>query len=1328
MFSNTETFIDPYSEYGMLRSSSADKTVWLWATIPWSAPLLDGGSDRDRRNANDEFAQLFDNLAKEVSISGMRYRNLLKDQYRSFHILAGSTPLRFQAAPKMRNTDLGRWQNLMYSKVRTRRQFAYIGIPLRAGGSDDSDGARRPGPWARFVTTLDRYAYSISNGAPDFEEYLPDMHRIERMMLGAGLRPFSLMDDDEFTENVAIMKSWWMSYRQSSALPVIPESDHLHLFPDPEAAASAEKMYEQGKSCRDWNIMGELPATVCFAQSSRFSRNLITDSSNLWVARLLAVSQAGGGNAIGVSIRGKVEPAEITANEIRRNSQTINDSIRERFEHNREASGDMQDLKERLDYKKSIYQHQDMPPTIIDLSVAALVAGRARQALDALSSIPDITFVAMNTPYEQLMGFKSMCPCSPVTVIPYTLHWSSTVVSGAGISSFEQGGDGEGALLGLSEKNRQMILVNTTTVQDKDMRPFFVIIGDTGSGKALTLSTPLPVPPQRHFPAGGMRRLGDLKEGDFVYGRDGEAYPILKLHPVNTDDVYRVTLSDGQTIETSGDHLWVVSSFKDRKEELDGDSATRRRESVASMQASLMSAAQNRMEGDLATADMLASLVGPVIPDWMGEHIDAEKMERVMSFMNVSPSVDGPDGPSYDVREALSAFRRWMGMRYEPILSGKPSAHMEKVITTRDMLAAGLKDRSGHDMWAIHAPSPIKGRRISLPVDPWLLGAWIASGAPESGTFLITAEPDDVEYLHRHATDCGARVESTPDGTIVDLGGSIAESFFVYGGGIPERYFNASVEQRLELARGLMDVNGVIHTDGGMSYEQEDACPATLDSVARLLRSLGIVVGYKPDASSGEGGEHARSIRFSTDLPVISRPSGKLLLSGTTRHVDEWVYVTDIERIADQPHRCLTVGSPDHTFLVAGYVPTHNTMAAFNLMLQWSMIDARDGSGKTPCIFINPKSGNDLEDAVRSQGGVVMRMDSDLADGIFDPFKVMDDVERAKEMATIMIADILDPKGVDVNMELTVASMIDFGVKRGARCCGVALGLAAKAVRDKTRSGGTAADIGLPENTMDVYRKVIGAIRTYQSMRLLFGTKNDSMSLRVSNTLTLINAGKRSLIPEQDSGDTVTGRIQQWLLRMTVLGAGTAVQGRDGMVVLDEAWVAMGKGKGSSKTLEEWTRMARSKRFTPVLCTQKVQEFIDSGLTGGISRALLLSLDDPDESDGNPSPARQAMRLLQIDDKSGRMKYRMSQGATKNNGKPNANSLKTLRIENKETGKKVTVRGAVGYWIDNRKPPIPVEIVIPPALLKQISTTATDVIARQQEARRRLGGNIRKEQ
>ena len=113
-------------------------------------------------------------------------------------------------------------------------------------------------------------------------------------------------------------------------------------------------------------------------------------------------------------------------------------------------------------------------------------------------------------------------------------------------------------------------------------------------------------------------------------------------------------------------------------------------------------------------------------------------------------------------------------------------------------------------------------------------------------------------------------------------------------------------------------------------------------------------------------------------------------------------------------------------------------------------------------------------------------------------------------------------------------------------------------------------------------------LKANQGLRLIFGTDNDTKPLTISQNLTLINAGDRSLIPEGQD-DSMTARIRQWTLRMVVMGAGTAVRGRDGMVGVDEAWVFMGKDKGASRTFEQWVRMARSQRFTPVIISQKVQ-------------------------------------------------------------------------------------------------------------------------------------------
>lgn len=80
----------------------------------------------------------------------------------------------------------------------------------------------------------------------------------------------------------------------------------------------------------------------------------------------------------------------------------------------------------------------------------------------------------------------------------------------------------------------------------------FLSTGTTGTGKACTDSTPIPAPV-----SGGYIRNGDLKPGDFVYGRHGRKIRVDSVHPQGLRTVYRVTLTDGRQIDCARDHLWT---------------------------------------------------------------------------------------------------------------------------------------------------------------------------------------------------------------------------------------------------------------------------------------------------------------------------------------------------------------------------------------------------------------------------------------------------------------------------------------------------------------------------------------------------------------------------------------------------------------------------------------------------------------------------------------------------------------------------------------------------------------------------------------------------
>ena len=78
-----------------------------------------------------------------------------------------------------------------------------------------------------------------------------------------------------------------------------------------------------------------------------------------------------------------------------------------------------------------------------------------------------------------------------------------------------------------------------------------ILLANAGTGKGNWVECKVPTPQ-------GIRRFGDLKEGDYVFDRLGFPTKILKVYPRGFMDAYKVTLSDGRSTIVSLDHLWSV--------------------------------------------------------------------------------------------------------------------------------------------------------------------------------------------------------------------------------------------------------------------------------------------------------------------------------------------------------------------------------------------------------------------------------------------------------------------------------------------------------------------------------------------------------------------------------------------------------------------------------------------------------------------------------------------------------------------------------------------------------------------------------------------------
>jgi len=62
------------------------------------------------------------------------------------------------------------------------------------------------------------------------------------------------------------------------------------------------------------------------------------------------------------------------------------------------------------------------------------------------------------------------------------------------------------------------------------------------------------------FTPDGRKRFGDLVPGDFVIGRDGKPTQVTGVFPQEPQELYRVTMNDGFSVDVGLGHLWYVES------------------------------------------------------------------------------------------------------------------------------------------------------------------------------------------------------------------------------------------------------------------------------------------------------------------------------------------------------------------------------------------------------------------------------------------------------------------------------------------------------------------------------------------------------------------------------------------------------------------------------------------------------------------------------------------------------------------------------------------------------------------------------------------------
>ena len=232
-----------------------------------------------------------------------------------------------------------------------------------------------------------------------------------------------------------------------------------------------------------------------------------------------------------------------------------------------------------------------------------------------------------------------------------------------------------------------------------------------------------------------------------------------------------------------------------------------------------------------------------------------------------------------------------------------------------------VKPRSSPFMIPRH--SAVQYDVAELPVDPWVLGAWLGDGTSSQGR--MTAHPDDAVFMRNEFMRRGYETTDLVDKFsfgVSKLREDLIHADLLNNKHIPEVYLTASFHQRMDLLCGLMDTDGNVTEKGQCAFHNKDE--ALVGQVVELLHSLGRKCQKRSYVTHGNFGScimHRVTFKLK-DCALMPRKRMRTKTTHDKQHRS--ITVKKTERTGDV--QCITVEGPDGLFLAGrGYVVTHNS-------------------------------------------------------------------------------------------------------------------------------------------------------------------------------------------------------------------------------------------------------------------------------------------------------------------------------------------------------------------------------------------------------------------
>ena len=236
------------------------------------------------------------------------------------------------------------------------------------------------------------------------------------------------------------------------------------------------------------------------------------------------------------------------------------------------------------------------------------------------------------------------------------------------------------------------------------------------------------------------------------------------------------------------------------------------------------------------------------------------------------------------------------------------------VTDTISMYNEGLVHKGSKAKFMVPMMEPLELEEKKLPIDPFILGVWLADG--NSHNSYITLSQKKLDKISNYTKEYCEKEKDKGDCYRVRVSeltsSALKENNLYKNKHIPSIYLRSSLKQRTSLFKGLCFDGWTTQVNGKQENEFYSSNETLFNQVVELARSL----GYLVTCSSRKGRYKNKDGDF-----VNCKQAFKFRY-----RMVKWKAIRSIKPIEPVPAKCLTVDHPDHLFACGeGWNLTHNT-------------------------------------------------------------------------------------------------------------------------------------------------------------------------------------------------------------------------------------------------------------------------------------------------------------------------------------------------------------------------------------------------------------------